>query len=142
MSYNIEKTNLAEGLLEQIDKSPRFPLGFKTRDAEGREYVYVKAIKNLTAGVPVLGVARTALTVGSGSVSDRCFTISSTTPALATGDFDANEIKGTLVKITSAGGELRGIYPITDATYDGSKYMATCPKTPVICSYYFRRTKR
>lgn len=128
MSYNIEKTNLAEGLLEQIDKSPRFPLGFKTRDAEGREYVYVKAIKNLTAGVPVLGVARTALTVGSGSVSDRCFTINSTTPALATGDFDANEIKGTLVKITSAGGELRGIYPITDATYDGSKYMATCPE--------------
>ena len=64
MSYNIEKTNLAEGLLEQIDKSPRFPLGFKARDAEGREYVYVKAIKNLTAGVPVLGVARTALTVG------------------------------------------------------------------------------
>lgn len=128
MSYNIEKTNLAEGLLEQVDIKPRYPLGFRTRDAEGREYVYVKAIENLTAGVPVLGVARTGLTIVSGSVSDRCFKISAAEPSLATDNFNVNELKGTLIKITDSNSQVKGVYPITDASYDGVRYLVVCPE--------------
>ena len=128
MSYNIEKTNLAEGLLEQVDTEPRYPLGFRTHDADGREYVYVKALADLTAGTAVAGVARSALTVTPGSVSSGYFQVTAATPALATTTFNANELKGTLIEIVDANGTGRGIYPITDASYDGVNYALTCPE--------------
>lgn len=127
MSYNIDKSILVEGDLTQVDDSPRYPLGFSVKDANGVEYVYVKATAALTAGTAVLGVARSALTVTSSSAYDGGFKASASTPSLATTGFNGNELVGTLIKITR-GGNVIGLFPITGAEYNGSAYVITCPE--------------
>ena len=75
MSYNYDKVNLVEGSLNQIDDAPRYPLGTRVHDANGREYVYVKATASLTPGTAVAGVKRSATTVVSSSAFDGGFKI-------------------------------------------------------------------
>ena len=125
MSYNYDKVNLVEGSLNQIDDAPRYPLGTRVHDATGREYVYVKATASLTPGTAVAGVKRSATTVVSSSAFDGGFKISASTPTLATTGFNANELKGTLVKITRSGTAI-GLFPITEAEYDGTNYVCHC----------------
>lgn len=125
MSYDYDKVNLVEGSLNQVDDTPRYPLGTRVHDANGREYVYVKATASLTPGTAVAGVKRSAITVVSGSVIDGGFKISASTPTLATTGFNANEIKGTLVKITRSSSVI-GLFPIDEAEYDGTNYVCRC----------------
>lgn len=127
MGYKIDKTILVDGPLTQVDDTPRYPLGFTVTDENGKEYVYVKATAALTAGTAVAGVARSALTVTSSSAFDGGFLASASTPSLSTTSFNGNELKGTLVKITRSGTVL-GLFPITDATYDGTAYVISCPE--------------
>lgn len=127
MSYNIDKNILVEGGLTQVDDAPRYPLGTRVHDKEGKEYVYVKATAGLTAGTAVAGVARTALTVTASSAFDGGFKASAATPALTTTGFDGNELVGTLVKITRDG-KVIGLFPITGAEYNGSAYVVSCPE--------------
>ena len=49
------------------------------------------------------------------------------TPSLSTTSFNGNELKGTLVKITRSGTVI-GLFPITDATYNGTAYVISCPE--------------
>lgn len=127
MSYKYEKSILAEGELNQVDDTPRYPLGTRVLDHMGREYVYVKATAALTAGTTVAGVARSNITVTSGSAFDGGFKASAATPALATTGFDGNELVGTLVKITRSSAVV-GLFPITGAEYDGTAYVIRCPE--------------
>lgn len=129
MAYKIDRSILVEGPLTQVDDTPRYPLGFKVVDENGKEYVYVKATAALTAGTAVAGVARSALTVTSSSAFDGGFKASASTPALATTTFNGNELKGTLVKITRSSAVV-GLFPITDAVYDSanSNYVVYCPE--------------
>lgn len=127
MGYKIDKTILIDGPLTQVDDTARYPLGFTVTDENGKEYVYVKATAALTAGTAVAGVARSALTVTSSSAFEGGFKASASTPSLSTTSFNGNELKGTLVKITRSGTVL-GLFPITDATYDGTAYVISCPE--------------
>lgn len=127
MSYNIDKNILVEGELTQVDDAPRYPLGTRVHDKEGKEYVYAKATAALTAGTAVAGVARSALTVTASSAFDGGFKASAATPTLATTGFDGNELVGTLVKITRSATVI-GLFPITGAEYDGTSYVIACPE--------------
>ena len=127
MSYNIDKNILVEGDLTQVDDTPRYPLGTRVHDKEGKEYVYAKATAALTAGTAVAGVARSALTVTSSSAFDGGFKASASTPSLATTGFNGNELVGTLVKITRSATVI-GLVPITGAEYDGTSYVISCPE--------------
>lgn len=127
MAYTIDDNVLVDGPLTQVDDAPRYPLGYKVTDKNGREYTYVKATAALTAGTAVAGVARSALTVTASSAFEGGFKASASTPALATTGFNGNELVGTLVKITRSGAVL-GLFPITGATYDGSAYVISCPE--------------
>ena len=127
MAYNIDKSVLVEGPVTQVDDAPRYPLGFKVTDRNGKDYVYVKATAALTAGTAVATAGRTALTVTASSAFDGGFRASASTPTLATTGFDGNELVGTLVKITR-GGNVVGLYPITGASYNGTAYVVSCPE--------------
>ena len=127
MAYTIDNNILIDGPLTQVDDSARYPLGFTVTDENGKEYVYVKATAALTAGTAVAGVARSALTVTASSAFEGGFLASASTPSLSTTSFNGNELKGTLVKITR-GGTVIGLFPITDATYNGTAYVISCPE--------------
>lgn len=127
MAYTIDKNVLVDGPITQVDDAPRYPLGYKVTDKNGREYIYVKATAALTAGTAVAGVARTALTVTASSAFKGGFKASASTPTLATTGFDGNELVGTLVKITR-GSDVLGLFPITGAEYNGSAYVVSCPE--------------
>ena len=128
MAYSIDKSVLVEGPLTQVDTTPRYPLGYKVVDKNGKEYVYVKASANLVAGTAVATAGRSALTVVSSSAFNGGFKASASTPALATTGFDGNELVGTLVKITDADSNVKGLFPITGAEYDGTNYVVSCPE--------------
>lgn len=127
MAYNIDKSVLVEGPVTQVDDAPRYPLGFKVTDRNGKDYIYVKATAALTAGTAVATAARTALTVTASSAFEGGFRASASTPTLATTGFDGNELVGTLVKITR-GGNVVGLYPVTGASYNGTAYVVSCPE--------------
>ena len=127
MAYTIDNNILVDGPLTQVDDSARYPLGITVTDKNGKEYVYVKATAALTAGTAVAGVARSALTVTASSAFKGGFLASAATPSLSTTSFNGNELKGTLVKITR-GGNVLGLFPITDATYNGTAYVISCPE--------------
>ena len=127
MAYTIDNNILVDGPLTQVDDSARYPLGFTVTDKNGKEYVYIKATAALTAGTAVAGVARSALTVTASSAFEGGFLASASTPSLSTTSFNGNELKGTLVKITR-GGSVLGLFPITDATYNGTAYVISCPE--------------
>lgn len=127
MAYTIDKNVLAEGPITQVDDAPRYPLGYKVTDKNGKEYVYVKASANLTAGTAVATAGRSALTVTDSSAFKGGFKASASTPALATTGFDGNELAGTLVEITRSSTVL-GLFPITGAEYTGSAYVVSCPE--------------
>lgn len=131
MSYNYDKNILVEGELNQVDDAPRYPLGTIVHDNLGREYVYVKATASLTAGTAVAGVARSAITVTASSAFKGGFKASASTPTLATTGFDANELIGTLVKVTDSDSNVKGLFPITGAEYTGSTYVVYCPEVEV-----------
>lgn len=127
MAYTIDNNVLIDGPITQVDDAPRYPLGYKVTDKNGREYTYVKATAALTAGTAVLGVARSALTVTASSAFEGGFKASASTPTLATTGFDGNELVGTLVKITRSNTVL-GLFPITGAEYNGTAYVISCPE--------------
>lgn len=129
MAFTIDKNILVDGPLTQVDDEARYPLGFTVTDANGLEYVYVKATAALTAGTAVAGVARSALTVTASSAFDGGFKASAATPSLATTGFNGNELVGTLVKITRSASVI-GLFPITGAVYDSanSNYVVYCPE--------------
>lgn len=128
MAYVIDDNVLVDGPLTQVDDAPRYPLGYKVTDKNGREYTYVKATAALTAGTAVAGVARSALTVTASSSFKGGFKASASTPSLATTGFDGNELVGTLVKITDSNSNVKGLFPITGAEYTGSTYIVYCPE--------------
>lgn len=127
MAYNFDQNVLVEGGLTQVDDAPRYPLGFKVTDKNGKEYVYVKATAALTAGTAYATAGRTALTVVSSSAFKGGFKASASTPTLMTTGFDGNELVGTLVKITRSSAVV-GLFPITGAEYNGTNYTVTCPE--------------
>ena len=127
MAYTIDNNVLVDSPITQVDDAPRYPLGFKVTDKNGKEYVYVKASANLVAGTAVATAGRSALTVTSSSAYDGGFKASASTPALATTGFDGNELVGTLVKVTR-GSDVLGLFPITGAEYNGSAYIVSCPE--------------
>jgi hypothetical protein len=127
MAYTVDNNVLVDGPVTQVDDAPRYPLGYKVTDKNGKEYVYVKATAALTAGTAVATAGRSALTVTSSSAFNGGFKASASTPTLATTGFDGNELVGTLVKITRSATVL-GLFPITGAVYDGSAYVVYCPE--------------
>lgn len=127
MAYTVDNNVLVDGPVTQVDDAPRYPLGYKVTDKNGKEYVYVKATASLTAGTAVATAGRSALTVTSSSAFNGGFKASASTPTLATTGFDGNELVGTLVKITRSATVL-GLFPITGAVYDGSAYVVYCPE--------------
>ena len=127
MAYTIDNNVLVDGPITQVDDAPRYPLGYKVTDKNGKEYVYVKASASLVAGTAVATAGRTALTVTASSAFNGGFKASASTPALATTGFDGNELVGTLVKITR-GSNVLGLFPITGAEYNGTAYVVSCPE--------------
>ena len=127
MAYTIDDNVLVDGPLTQVDDTPRYPLGYKVTDKDGREYTYVKATAALTAGTAVAGVARSSLTVTASSAFEGGFLASAYAPSQSIASFNGNELKGILVKITR-GGSVLGLFPITDATYNGTAYVVSCPE--------------
>lgn len=127
MAYTIDNDVLVDGPITQVDDAPRYPLGYKVTDKNGKEYVYVKASASLTAGTAVATAGRSALTVTASSAFNGGFKASASTPALATTGFNGNELVGTLVKITRSSNVL-GLFPITGAEYNGSAYIVSCPE--------------
>lgn len=125
MAYKIDQNKLVEGPLTQVDDAPRYPLGYRVVDANGIEYAYVKATAALTAGTSAATAGRSALTVTASSAFDGGFKASAATPTLATTGFNGNELVGTIVKITRSGSVI-GLFPITEATYNGSAYVISC----------------
>lgn len=130
MAYTIDNNVLVDGPLTQVDDTPRYPLGYKVTDKNGREYVYVKATGNLTAGTSAATASRSALTVTASSAFNGGFLASAATPSLATTGFDGNELSGTSVKITRSATVL-GLFPITGAEYNGTAYVISCPEVEV-----------
>lgn len=127
MAYTIDNNVLVDGPLTQVDDAPRYPLGYKVTDKNGKEYIYVKATGNLTAGTAAATASRSSLTVTASSAFKGGFIASAATPALATTGFDGNELNGTLVKITRNSAVL-GLFPITGAEYNGTAYVVSCPE--------------
>lgn len=127
MAYTIDENVLVDGPLTQVDDTPRYPLGYKVTDKNGKEYIYVKATGNLTAGTAATSASRSSLTVTASSAFKGGFIASAATPALATTGFDGNELAGTLVKITRNSAVL-GLFPITGAEYNGTAYVVSCPE--------------
>ena len=41
MAYTIDNNVLVDGPITQVDDAPRYPLGCKVTDKNGKEYVYV-----------------------------------------------------------------------------------------------------
>lgn len=128
MAYTIDNNVLVNGPLTQVDDAPRYPLGYKVTDKNGKEYIYVKATSNLTAGTAATTASRSALTVTASSSFKGGFLASAATPALATTGFDGNELVGTLVKITDSNSNVKGLFPITGAEYNGTAYVVSCPE--------------
>lgn len=83
MAYSYDKNVLVEGPLTQVDDAPRYPLGFKVTDKNGRDYVYAKATADLTAGAQVKIVGYTAISLTS--AFDGGAVLASSTPSGATG---------------------------------------------------------
>ena len=128
MAYTIDKNVLVNDPITQVDDAPRYPLGYKVTDKNGKEYVYVKASANLAAGTAVATAGRSALTVTSSSAFNGGFKASASTPALATTGFNGNELVGTLVKVTDSDSAVKGLFPITGAEYNGTAYVVSCPE--------------
>lgn len=102
MAFTIDDNVLAEGPLTQVDDTPRYPLGYKVTDKNGRDYIYVKATADLNAAAQVKVVGYTAITTSA--TKDGGVVIASSTPSGAT----AKDLIGNAVV---AGGVA---YPITD----------------------------
>ncbi|MBQ1569598.1 MAG: hypothetical protein IIZ78_00635 [Clostridiales bacterium] len=105
MAFKIDDNVLVEGPLTQVDNAPRYPLGYKVTDDCGREYVYVKASANLTAGTAVALAGFTALSTSS--VKAGGAVASSATPSTT----NYKDLIGNAVVISGG----TKIYPIVDA---------------------------
>ena len=102
MAYTIDNNVLVDGPLTQVDDTPRYPLGYKVTDKNGRDYIYVKATADLSAAAQVKVVGYTAITTSS--TKDGGVVIASSTPSGAT----AKDLIGNAVVVDGTA------YPIVD----------------------------
>lgn len=102
MAYTIDNNVLVEGPLTQVDDTPRYPLGYKVTDKNGRDYIYAKATADLTAGAQVKIVGYTAITLTS--VANGGAVLASSTPSGAT----AKDLIGDALVVSG------NAYPIVD----------------------------
>lgn len=107
MAVKLEKINLVDGSVYDVDDAPKYPLGKIFEDTTGRTYEYVKATAALTAGTAVAAAGYTA--VAGLTATDGGATFSGSTPANAT----AKDLIGQLVKVTRSGSVI-GVFPVVD----------------------------
>lgn len=108
MAVKLEKINLVEGSVYDVDDAPKYPLGKVFEDTMGRTYEYVKATAALTAGTAVAAAGYTALS--NLTAKDGGATVAGSTPAGAS----AHDLVGQLIKVTR-GGNVLGVFPVVDA---------------------------
>ena len=102
MAYTIDNNVLVDGPLTQVDDTPRYPLGYKVTDKNGRDYIYVKATADLSAAAQVKVVGYTAITTSA--TKDGGVVVASSTPSGAT----AKDLIGNAVVVDGTA------YPIVD----------------------------
>ena len=108
---------LVDGNPYEVDDAPRHPLGRTIATDDGKTFVYVKATAALTAGT-AYKVA--PITIGTASVTGvGKISITATTPTILTA-VAPEDVAGALVKVTTSGSAVRGVFGIKNAALGAS----------------------
>lgn len=107
MAVKLEKINLVDGGVGEVDTTPKYALGKEFEDTFGRKYRYIKATAALTAGTAVAEAGYTAIAGLTAVDGGAKFT--GATPSTTNG----KDLVGQFIKVTRSGSVL-GIFPVLD----------------------------